>query len=125
MASRSPADSRDQPSDGGRAGEGDDGDARILDERLARLRAEALDDVQHARRQPGLGREAREERARVSGVSSEAFSTAALPQRSAGKTFQATFAIGVFAAMISPATPSGWRMVMACRFGVALGIVLP
>ena len=61
----------------------------------------------------------------VSGASSEAFSTAAFPQRSAGKTFQATFAIGVFAAMIRPATPSGWRIVIAERFGVALGIVLP
>jgi len=58
-------------------------------------------------------------------VSSEALSTAPLPQRSAGKTFQATLAIGVFAAMISPATPSGCRTVIACRFGTALGIVRP
>ncbi len=61
----------------------------------------------------------------VSGVSSDALSTQALPQTSAGKTFQATFAIGVFAAMIRPATPSGCRISIACRFGVALGSVLP
>jgi hypothetical protein len=52
-------------------------------------------------------------------------STAPLPHSSAGKTFHATFATGVFAAMIRPATPSGCRSVIACRFGVALGIVLP
>ena len=61
----------------------------------------------------------------VSGVSSEALSTAPLPKRSAGKTFQATFAIGVFAAMIRPATPSGWRTVIAWRFGTALVVVRP
>ena len=49
----------------------------------------------------------------VSGVSSAALSTAALPQTSAGNTFQATFAIGVLAAMISPATPIGWRTIDA------------
>ena len=61
----------------------------------------------------------------VSGASSDAFRTAAFPQRSAGNTFHATFAIGVFAEMIRPATPSGWRSVIAWRFGTALGIVRP
>ena len=103
----------------------DDRDARVLDERLARLLAVALDDVEHARRAAPASAASRAKASAVSGVSSDAFSTAALPQRSAGKTFQATFAIGVFAAMIRPATPSGWRIVIACRFGVALGIVLP
>ena len=34
--------------------------------------------------------------------------TAALPHTRAGKAFQATLAIGVLAAMINPATPTGW-----------------
>ena len=103
----------------------DDGDARVLDERLPGLLAVALDDVEHARAAGPPRRRAARRRAPSRGVSSDAFSTAAFPQRSAGKTFHATFAIGVFAAMIRPATPSGWRSVIACRFGVALGIVLP
>ena len=61
----------------------------------------------------------------VSGVSSEAFSTAALPHSSAGKTFHATLAIGVLAAMIRPATPSGWRTIIAWRFATPLVVVLP
>ncbi len=121
FASRSPATRGDHPADRGRAGEADDGDARMLDERLPGLGAEALDDVEHARRQARLRREARERERASAGVSSDAFSTAALPHSSAGKTFQATFAIGVLAAMISPATPSGWRIVIAWRFGTALG----
>ena len=48
---------------------------------------------------------------------------AALPQSRAGNAFQATFAIGVFAAMISPATPSGCRTTMAALFGTALVVV--
>ena len=47
----------------------------------------------------------------LSGVSSAGLSTAAFPQRSAGKTFHATLAIGVFAAMMRPVTPTGWRTV--------------
>ena len=45
-------------------------------------------------------------------MSSAPFSTAALPQISAGNTFHATLAIGVFAAMMRPATPHGWRTVI-------------
>ncbi len=61
----------------------------------------------------------------VAGASSDGFSTAALPQSRAGNAFQATLAIGVLAAMMSPATPSGWRTVMALLFGVALVVVRP
>ena len=50
-------DARDHPPDRGRAGEADDGDARVLDERLARLAAEAVDDVEDARGQARLGGE--------------------------------------------------------------------
>jgi hypothetical protein len=58
-------------------------------------------------------------------VSSAALSTAALPHSSAGNTFQATLAIGVLAAMIRPATPSGCRTVSAVLFGMALVVVRP
>ena len=77
------------------------------------------------------GRERRPRSARrlnacaVSGVFSDGLRTTPLPHSSAGKTFQATFAIGVFAAMISPATPSGWRIVIAWRLGTALVVVRP
>ena len=47
-----------------RAGEGDARDARVGGERGADLLAVALDDVEHARRQPGLGGDVREQRAR-------------------------------------------------------------
>ncbi len=50
---------------------------------------------------------------------------AELPQRSAGKAFHATLAMGVLAAMMSPATPSGWRTIMAVLFGTALVVVCP
>ena len=59
----------------------------------------------------------------VTGVSSAAFKMAELPQISAGNTFQATFAIGVLAAMINPATPQGWRIVIAYLFAVPLVVV--
>ena len=62
---------------------------------------------------------------RCSGVSSAALSTAALPQSSAGNTFHATLAIGVLAAMMRPATPSGWRTVSAALLGIALVVVRP
>ena len=61
----------------------------------------------------------------LSGVSSAGLSTAAFPQRSAGKTFHATLAIGVFAAMMRPVTPSGWRTVWAVLLGIALVVVRP
>src|SRR5688500_5821482 len=61
----------------------------------------------------------------LAGASSDGFSTAALPQTRAGNTFHATLAIGVLAAMMSPATPSGWRTVMALLLGVALVVVRP
>jgi hypothetical protein len=50
---------------------------------------------------------------------------AALPQSSAGKAFHATLAIGVLAAMMSPATPSGCRTTIADLFGTALVVVWP
>src|SRR6188474_368686 len=61
----------------------------------------------------------------VAGVSSAALTTAVLPHIRAGKTFQAMFAIGVLAAMIRPATPTGWRIVMAYLLAAALVVVRP
>ncbi len=61
----------------------------------------------------------------VPGVSSAALRIAALPHTSAGNTFHATLAIGVFAATIRPATPTGWRTVMAYLFWAALVVVRP
>ena len=74
---------------------------------------EALHDIEHAGGQPGLLRDLARTARPCAGVSSAALSTAALPQISAGNTFHATLAIGVLAAMISPATPQGWRTVIA------------
>ena len=52
-------------------------------------------------------------------MSSAAFRIAALPHSSAGNAFQATLAIGVLAAMIRPATPSGWRTTIAANTPIA------
>src|SRR5262249_40322475 len=48
----------------GRAGEGDPPDARVRDERRAGLLSDPLDDVEHAGREAGLGREVGEQRGR-------------------------------------------------------------
>jgi hypothetical protein len=53
-------DAGDHPSHARRSRERDDGHVGMLDERLARLLAEAVHDVQHARRQPRLLRQPRE-----------------------------------------------------------------
>ena len=72
-----------------------------------------------------LLRAIRPNRAAVCGVSSADLRTAAFPQMRAGKTFHATLAIGVLAAMISPATPMGWRTVIANLLATPLVVVLP
>ena len=92
-----------------RAREGDEVDVRMLDERGACLGAETLHHVQHpvpaARPRDTVVAKACAD----AGVCSDGFSTQALPQRMAGKTFQATFGSGVLNEIRSPATPSGWR----------------
>ena len=50
---------------------------------------------------------------------------AAFPHNNAGNAFQATFAIGVLAAMMRPVTPMGWRAMRAIFPGVALVVVFP
>ena len=108
---------RDHAPDRGRAGEADHGD--VAGPRPAAAPPPGRGPARRsARRRAGPPRAARRANASaVSGVSSRAFSTAALPQTSAGNTFQATLAIGVLAAMISPATPSGWRTIIALPVG--------
>ena len=59
------------------------------------------------------------------GVSSEGLSTAPLPQRMAGKTFQATFGSGVLNEMMSPATPTGCRTDMTVRCAMLAVVVRP
>src|SRR5688572_14583564 len=61
----------------------------------------------------------------VYGVSSCDFTTTALPQRSAGNTFQATPASGLLNGMIAAQTPIGLRRVCTVRLGIGLGKVLP
>src|SRR6266516_7506904 len=48
---------RDRDAGLARAREGDDRDVRMLDEPLPNVTAAAVDDVEHALRQPGLGEE--------------------------------------------------------------------
>ena len=110
----------DEAPDRGRSGEADDVHVGRLDQRRARLLPEAVHHVEHAGGQPGLGASRAKAQA-VAGVSSDGLSTAAFPQSRAGNTFQATLAMGVLAAMMSPATPSGWRTVMALLFGHGAG----
>ena len=98
----------DQPAGGGLAGEGDLGDARAGRQRLAGLEAEAVDDVEHARRQEvadQLGQTRIE-----AGVCSAGFSTTQLPAASAGASFHVAISSGKFHGMIWPTTPSGsWK----------------
>ncbi len=70
----------------GGAGEGDAGQLRIVDQRLADLRAGAGDHVDHAGRQVTRAR-ARPGAASHSGVSSDGLMTTALPAASAGAIF--------------------------------------
>ena len=59
------------------------------------------------------------------GACSDGFSTAALPQSMAGKTFQATFGSGVLNEIMSPATPRGWRTVITVRCVIDAVVVRP
>ena len=71
----------------GRAGEGDQIDARIGDQHLARHRRIAAgDDVEHAGREAGLGGQLAEDRAHASGVSGAGFRITVQPASSAATT---------------------------------------
>ena len=64
-------------------------------------------------------------RTRQAGVSEAGFSTAVLPQISAGNSFQAGMAIGKFQGVMIPATPIGRRMAIANLSGISDGTVWP
>ena len=106
----------DDAPDFGRSGEGDGADLGMLDERRARLRAEAGDDVDHALRQ-ARPRISISTRLKVeSGVSSAGLITQVLPQTSAGNIFHDGMAMGKFHGVIMPQTPTGMRTDIANLF---------
>jgi hypothetical protein len=93
---------------GGRAGEGDLGDAAAGGERHAGFAAVTVDDVEHAGRQQ-VGDQPGQIRMLI-GVDSAGLSTTQLPAPMAGASFQAAIRIGKFHGMIWPTTPSGsWK----------------
>ena len=96
----------DVRADRGGTGEGDLGDALAGGQGLAGLPAEALDDVEHARRQQ-VADEFNSSTQMPSGVCSAGLSTTQLPAASAGASFQAAISSGKFHGMICPTTPSG------------------
>ena len=70
--------------------------------------AEAVDDVVHAGGHAGLVSTSAS-RVAVDGVSSDGLTTTALPQASAGATFQVSSSSGRFHGTITATTPSGLR----------------
>ena len=59
------------------------------------------------------------------GVSLAGLKTTVLPVTSAGIIFQHGMAIGKFQGVMIPATPSGWRMLIAHLSGSSDGVVSP
>jgi len=59
------------------------------------------------------------------GVSEAGLKTTVLPVTSAGIIFQQGMAMGKFQGVMMPATPIGWRMLMAHLSGSSLGTVSP
>ena len=59
------------------------------------------------------------------GVSDDGLKTTVLPVTSAGIVFQHGIAIGKFQGVMMPATPSGWRMLIAHLSGSSDGTVSP
>ena len=93
----------------GRAGEGDLGHVRVLDQPPADHPARPGEHVDHPWRDARLG-EVLAQRA-VSGVSPAGLSTTVLPAARAGASFQEAMVRGKFQGTISPTTPSGsWKV---------------
>ena len=85
-------------------------DARVLDQRRARLGAEPGDDVEHAGREAGL----LDQRANSSveaGACSAGLTTNVQPAASAGASFQLISSTGEFHGVIAATTPTGSRSV--------------
>ena len=94
--------------DGGRSGERDLVDAGMFGQVLARGRAVAGHDIDHAARDADLAAELGDLQL-DSGVSSAGFITTVLPAASAGPIFQLVNISGKFQGTIWPTTPSGSR----------------
>ncbi len=58
-------------------------------------------------------------------MSDDGLNTTVLPVTSAGIVFQHGIAIGKFQGVMIPATPSGWRMLIAHLSGSSDGTVSP
>ena len=97
----------DDPGGRHRAGEGEPADAGVRGERRARLRAGALDDVEHARRaaRPRAVMSASSDA--VSGAHSGGLSTTVFPAASAGPIRQVASISGAFHGVMIAATPAG------------------
>ena len=80
----------------------------MLDQRVARLLADAVDQVEHAVGSPASAKMPAHSLAE-SGVNSAGLSTTVHPDASAGASFQDSSMNGVFHGVISPATPLGLR----------------
>ena len=78
-------------------------------QRRAGLRADALDHVEHARRQPGLVRPGPASSEHDSGDHSAGLSTTVQPAASAGAVFQVDSMNGAFHGVITAAGPAGMR----------------
>ena len=87
---------------GGLAGEGDQRHVRVLDQGVAGLLAEAVDEVEHAVGQRRPPRRSSAHSDAESGVNSAGLSTTVLPVASAGASFQDSSMNGVFHGVIRP-----------------------
>ena len=102
----------DRPADVGRAGERDQGDVVVVDERVADRRAAAGDDVQPLGGQAAVvDRAARRGRCALNGVWLAGLSTTGQPAAIAGASLWATRLSGKLNGLIAPTTPIGTRSV--------------
>ena len=107
-----------------RAGERDDRDVRMPDERIADLSPAPVDDVDDAGGTPA-SISSSTKRSPSAGVSVAGLKTTVLPQTSAGSIFQLGIAIGKFHGVITPTTPIGWRTLMLNLSRSSDGVVWP
>ena len=108
---RRSAEFRGQPR---RTGEADDADIGDFDQRCSRFRPEAVNDVEHAGGQTRLLRHLCEEPGRARRVLGD-FRTTVFPQTSAGTPSRQRWPLACSPATMRPATPIGWRIVIAWR----------
>ena len=107
------------------AGEGDLGDLRMLDQRLADLGAEAGDDVDHARREAGLLDTSCMNSSVDAEVNSDGLMTTVLPAASAGASFQAVSISGEFHGVMIAHDAERLVRVKLKMPGLSIGITAP